>query len=88
MSERQAISECPPASNSPSVTRFIRYQHLQEVLHDSTLVLYPLDLIKIRFRGKMLPITWLCVTCKCIAMLNVMLYALAVRRECQNYSMK
>ena len=41
----------------------------------STLVLHPLDLIKIRFQGKMLGITWLCVTCKCIAMLNVMLYA-------------
>ena len=32
LSERQAIPECPPASNSPSVTRFIRYEHLQ-VLH-------------------------------------------------------
>ena len=40
----------------------------------STLVLHPLDLIKIRFQGKILGITWLCVTCKCIAMLNVMLY--------------
>ena len=41
----------------------------------STLVLHPLDLIKISFQGKMLGITWLCVTCKCIAMLNVTLYA-------------
>lgn len=41
----------------------------------STFVLHPLDLIKIRFQGKMLGITWLSVTCKCIAMLNVILYA-------------
>ena len=41
----------------------------------STLVLHPLDLIKIRFQGKILGITWFCVTCKCIAILNVMLYA-------------
>ena len=33
----------------------------------STLVLHPLDLIKIRFQGKILGITWLCVTCKCLS---------------------
>ena len=33
----------------------------------STLVLHPLDLIKIRFQGKILGITWFCVTCKCLS---------------------
>ena len=33
----------------------------------STLVLHPLDLIKIRFQGKILGITWLRVTCKCLS---------------------
>ena len=33
----------------------------------STLVLHPLDLIKIRFQGKILGITLLCVTCKCLS---------------------
>ena len=60
----------PPASDSPSVTRFIRYDGTP-----SAFALHPLDLIKIMFQGKILGITWLCVTCKCIAMLNVMLYA-------------
>ncbi|CAH3146443.1 unnamed protein product, partial [Porites lobata] len=46
------------ASNSPSVTRFIRYGASRGVT--STLVLHPLDLIKIRFQGKILGITWLC----------------------------
>ena len=50
----------------------------------STLVLHPLDLIKIWFQGKMLPITWLCVTCKCIAMLNVMLYATSGSTKTRN----
>ncbi|XP_073250962.1 solute carrier family 25 member 32-like isoform X2 [Porites lutea] len=53
MSERQAIPERPPASNSPSVTRFIRYEHLVAGVSGgvtSTLVLHPLDLIKIRFQ--------------------------------------
>lgn len=53
MSERQAIPERPPASKSPSVTRFIRYEHLLAGVSGgvtSTLVLHPLDLIKIRFQ--------------------------------------
>ncbi|CAH3189614.1 unnamed protein product [Porites evermanni] len=53
MSERQAIPERPPASKSPSVTRFIRYEHLVAGVSGgvtSTLVLHPLDLIKIRFQ--------------------------------------
>ena len=33
----------------------------------STLVLHPLDLIKIRFQGKILGITWFCVTWKCLS---------------------
>ena len=33
----------------------------------STLVLHPLDLIKIRFQGKILGITWFCVSCKCLS---------------------
>ena len=33
----------------------------------STLVLHPLDLIKIRFQGEILGITWLCVKCKCLS---------------------
>ena len=33
----------------------------------STLVLHPLDLIKIRFQGKILGITWLRVTWKCLS---------------------
>ena len=33
----------------------------------STLVLHPLDLIKLRFQGKILGITWLRVTCKCLS---------------------
>ena len=32
----------------------------------STLVLHPLDLIKIWFQGEILGMTWLCVTCKCL----------------------
>ena len=64
MSERQAIPERPPASKSPSVTRFIRYEHLVAGVSGgvtSTLVLHPLDLIKIRFQGKVQLITWLFV---------------------------
>ena len=33
----------------------------------STLVLDPLNLIKLRFQGKILGITWFCVTCKCLS---------------------
>lgn len=53
MSERQAISERPPTQQTPSVTRFIRYEHLAAGVSggvSSTLVLHPLDLIKIRFQ--------------------------------------
>ena len=55
MSERQAISERPTTSQTPSVTRFIRYEHLVAGVSGgvtSTLVLHPLDLIKIRLQGK------------------------------------
>ena len=55
MSERQAIPERPPTPQSPSVTRFIRYEHLLAGVSGgvtSTLILHPLDLIKIRFQGK------------------------------------
>ena len=50
----------------------------------STLVLHPLDVINIWFQGKILPVTWLCVTCKCIAMLNVMLYATSGSTKTRN----
>ena len=85
MSERQAIPERPSALNSPSVNSFYSLRTSSGGV-TSTLVLHPLDLIKIRFQGKILGITWLCVTCKCIAMLNVMLYmqpAVSVWRECE-----
>lgn len=56
MSERQAIAERPSTSQRQSITRFIRYEHLLAGVSGgvtSTLVLHPLDLIKIRFQGKM-----------------------------------
>ncbi len=57
MSERQAIPERPATSQRPSITRYIRYEHLLAGVSGgvtSTLVLHPLDLIKIRFQGKAL----------------------------------
>ena len=56
MSERQAIAERPSTPQRQSITRFIRYEHLLAGVSGgvtSTLVLHPLDLIKIRFQGKM-----------------------------------
>ena len=53
MSEQQAIPDRP--AKTPSITRFIRYEHLIAGVSGgvtSTLVLHPLDLIKIRFQGK------------------------------------
>lgn len=53
MSEQQAISDRRTASKTPSITRFIRYEHLVAGVSGgvtSTLVLHPLDLIKIRFQ--------------------------------------
>ena len=56
LSERQAIPECPPASNSPSVTRFIRYEHLQARCYiDFCTASTGPD--KIMFQGKILGIT-------------------------------
>lgn len=58
MSERQAIPERPPAPKSSSIIRFIRYEHLVAGVSGgvtSTLVLHPLDLIKIRFQGEFFP---------------------------------
>lgn len=55
MSEHQAIAERPPTPQRQSITRFIRYEHLLAGVSGgvtSTLVLHPLDLIKIRFQGK------------------------------------
>ena len=57
MSERQAISERSPSPQNSSIARFIRYEHLVAGISGgvtSTLILHPLDLIKIRFQGKML----------------------------------
>ena len=56
MSERQAIPERPTKPQRPSITRFIRYEHLLAGVSggvSSTLVLHPLDLIKIRLQGKL-----------------------------------
>ena len=56
MSERQAIVERHSTSQRQSITRFIRYEHLLAGVSGgvtSTLILHPLDLIKIRFQGKM-----------------------------------
>jgi len=56
MSERQAIAERRSTLQRQSITRFIRYEHLLAGVSGgvtSTLVLHPLDLIKIRFQGKM-----------------------------------
>lgn len=53
MSEQQAIPDRPETSKTPSITRFIRYEHLIAGVSGgvtSTLVLHPLDLIKIRFQ--------------------------------------
>lgn len=55
MSEQQAIPDRPATSKTPSITRFIRYEHLIAGVSGgvtSTLLLHPLDLIKIRFQGK------------------------------------
>lgn len=55
MSEQQAIPDRPETSKTPSITRFIRYEYLIAGVSGgvtSTLVLHPLDLIKIRFQGK------------------------------------
>ena len=56
MNGRRAIPEkSPPSQNSP-ITRFIHYEHLVAGISGgvtSTLILHPLDLIKIRFQGKM-----------------------------------
>ena len=65
----------PPSIKQPLRNLFIRYQHLQVVLHR---LLYCIHLTwkKIGFKVRWaLSITWLCVTCKGIAMWNVMLYA-------------
>ena len=56
MSERQAIAERPSTLERQSITRFVRYEHLLAGVSGgvtSTLVLHPLDLIKIRLQGKM-----------------------------------
>lgn len=53
MSERQAISERSPSPQNSSIARFIRYEHLVAGISGgvtSTLILHPLDLIKIRFQ--------------------------------------
>ena len=55
MGERQAIPERLPSPKSSSITRFIRYEHLVAGVSGgvtATLILHPLDLIKIRFQGK------------------------------------
>ena len=55
MSEHQAIAERPSTPQRQSITRFIRYEHLLAGVSGgvtSTLVLHPLDLIKIRLQGK------------------------------------
>ena len=55
ISEHQAIAERPPTPQRQSITRFIRYEHLLAGVSGgvrSTLVLHPLDLIKIRLQGK------------------------------------
>ena len=57
MSERRAIAERSPSSQNSSITGFIRYEHLVAGISGgvtSTLILHPLDLIKIRFQGKMI----------------------------------
>ena len=57
MSERRAIAERSPSSQDSSITGFIRYEHLVAGISGgvtSTLILHPLDLIKIRFQGKMI----------------------------------
>ena len=69
MSERQAIPECPQHYTAFCNSFYSLPTPSGGVT--STLVLHPLDLITIMFQGKMLGITWLCVTCKCIATLNV-----------------
>ncbi|XP_015763728.1 PREDICTED: mitochondrial folate transporter/carrier-like [Acropora digitifera] len=53
MSERRAIAERSPSSQNSSITGFIRYEHLVAGISGgvtSTLILHPLDLIKIRFQ--------------------------------------
>lgn len=53
MSERRAIAERSPSSQDSSITGFIRYEHLVAGISGgvtSTLILHPLDLIKIRFQ--------------------------------------
>ena len=55
MSEHQAIAERPSTPRRQSIVRFIRYEHLLAGVSGgvtSTLVLHPLDLIKIRLQGK------------------------------------
>lgn len=57
MSERRAIAKRSPSSQDSSITGFIRYEHLVAGISGgvtSTLILHPLDLIKIRFQGKMI----------------------------------
>ena len=56
MSERQALTERPTPSQKSSIIRFIRYEHLVAGVSGgvtSTLVLHPLDLIKIRLQGEL-----------------------------------
>jgi len=56
MSEHQAIAERPSTPQRQPIIRFIRYEHLLAGVSGgvtSTLVLHPLDLVKIRFQGKM-----------------------------------
>ena len=56
----------------------------------STLVLHPLDLIKIRFQGKILGITWLRVNVQmyCNVKCNAICNCNKLWRECGNHSMK
>ena len=73
MSERQAILSALQHQTALCNSFYSLRTSLGGVT--SIFVLHPLDLKKIRFQGKMLGITWLCVSYKCIAMLNVILYA-------------
>ena len=70
MSERRAIPACPQLHQTAFCNSFYSLPTSSGGV-TSTLVLHPLDLITIRFQGKMLGITCLCVSCKCIATLNV-----------------